>query len=102
MPAHQTCPISDDSALLKLEEQFFEQRELATALDDEIIRLGAIWSEKSERLYRASLDGDTPPRYVYSGPLAHVGGGGLLMHRPQSLKKARRRDQNRPPGGAYS
>ena len=46
---------ADDSELLKLEEQIFEQHEKATAYDDEIIRLSAIWTAKSDRLYREAL-----------------------------------------------
>jgi hypothetical protein len=49
---------SDDSALLKLEEQIFEQYWAATAYDDEIIRLSEIWQAKSRRLYAASLDAE--------------------------------------------
>jgi hypothetical protein len=45
--------------------------------------------------------GIPPPEYI-QGPLAGLFAGGLLMHRPQCLEMARRRDQNRPPGGAYS
>jgi hypothetical protein len=48
----------DDSALVKLEEQIFEQYRLATAYDDEIIRLSNIWSAESKRLYLASLDAE--------------------------------------------
>ena len=40
------------------EEKIFEQYELATAYDDEIIRLSNIWSGESQRLYRQSLDAD--------------------------------------------
>ncbi len=42
---------ADDGDLLKLEEQFFEQHELATAYDDEIIRLSEIWTTECRRLY---------------------------------------------------
>ncbi len=45
----------DDSALLALEEQIFEQQELATAHDDEIIRLAEIWQTKSHGLYEEAL-----------------------------------------------
>jgi hypothetical protein len=45
----------DDSALLALEEQIFEQYWAATAYDDEIIRLSEIWTAESKRLYAASL-----------------------------------------------
>jgi hypothetical protein len=48
----------DDSALLKLEEQIFEQYWAATAYDDEIIRLSEIWTAESKRLYAASLDAE--------------------------------------------
>jgi hypothetical protein len=51
MPAPQACSIADDSELLKLEELIFEQHEKAAAYGDEIIRLSAIWSEESQRLY---------------------------------------------------
>lgn len=50
----------DDSALLKLEEQILEQHRLATAYDDEIIRLSNIWSDESRRIYAASLVGGSP------------------------------------------
>jgi len=52
-PARATLP--DDSALLAMEEQWFEQHELATAYDDEIMRLGTIWRDESERLYQEAL-----------------------------------------------
>jgi hypothetical protein len=45
----------DDSALLALEEQYFEQKELADSYTDEIIRLSAIWQAESERLYQEAL-----------------------------------------------
>ncbi|MEH2627084.1 hypothetical protein V1292_005139 [Bradyrhizobium sp. AZCC 1719] len=54
-PAHQACPIPDDSVLLKLEEQFFEQYELGTAYHDEILKLSEIWQAESERLYKEAL-----------------------------------------------
>jgi hypothetical protein len=46
---------ADDSALLKLEEQIFEQYELATTHHDEIFRLSATWQAESERLYNEAL-----------------------------------------------
>ena len=46
---------ADDGALVKLEEQIFEQHELATAHDDEIFRLSEIWTEESNRLYKEAL-----------------------------------------------
>jgi hypothetical protein len=48
----------NESTLLKLEEQIFEQYEGATAFDDEIIRLSEIWTTESNRLYYASLDAE--------------------------------------------
>jgi hypothetical protein len=45
----------DDSALVKLEEQIFEQYEGAIAYDAEIIRLSEIWTTESHRLYQESL-----------------------------------------------
>lgn len=48
----------DDSELLRLEEQILEQHRLATAYDDEIIRLSEIWMAESKRLYAASLDAE--------------------------------------------
>jgi hypothetical protein len=45
----------DDSALVKLEEQIFEQYEGATAYDAEIIRLSEIWTTESRRLYDEAL-----------------------------------------------
>jgi hypothetical protein len=53
--ATQAIAAPDDSALVRLEEQIFEQYEQATAYDDEIIRLQAIWGAESKRLYQASL-----------------------------------------------
>ena len=50
----------DDSALLALEEQIFEQYWAATAYDAEIIRLSEIWTAESKRLYAASLWGGSP------------------------------------------
>lgn len=52
-PARATPP--DDSALLALEEQWFEQHELATSYHDEIWRLSGIWRAESERLYQEAL-----------------------------------------------
>jgi hypothetical protein len=49
-----TDPV-DDSALLALEEQYFEQKELADSYTDEIVRLAAIWQTESERLYQEAL-----------------------------------------------
>jgi hypothetical protein len=57
MPVQQAC-MADDSALLKLEEQIFEQYEGACAFDDEIIRLSEIWTTESKRLYEESLDAE--------------------------------------------
>ena len=45
----------DDSALVKLEEQIFEQYEGACAFDAEIARLSEIWTEKSLQLYNEAL-----------------------------------------------
>jgi len=47
-----------DATLLELEEKIFEQHELATAYDDEIMRLAKIWNDEGHRLYRQSLDKD--------------------------------------------
>jgi hypothetical protein len=47
----------DDSALVKLEEQIFEEYEAAHAYDDEIIRLGDIWRGELYRLYEEANDG---------------------------------------------
>jgi hypothetical protein len=54
MPVHQACT-ADDSALLKLEEQIFEQYEGAAEYDDEIYRLAMIWTAESNRLYDEAL-----------------------------------------------
>jgi hypothetical protein len=51
MPANQACAVTDDSELLKLEEQIFEQHELAAQYDDEIARVAEIWTAESTRLY---------------------------------------------------
>jgi hypothetical protein len=56
--ASDTAAQLNESALLKLEEQIFEQYEGATAFDDEIIRLSEIWTTESNRLYYASLDAE--------------------------------------------
>jgi hypothetical protein len=48
----------NESTLLKLEEQIFEQYEGACTFDDEIIRLSEIWTTESNRLYYASLDAE--------------------------------------------
>jgi hypothetical protein len=53
VPVHQ-APL-DDSKLLDLEEQFFEQHELAMAHNDEIRRLSEIWGAESNRLYEEAL-----------------------------------------------
>jgi hypothetical protein len=45
----------NESTLLKLEEQIFEQYQGATAYDDEIVRLAEIWRPESRRLYEESL-----------------------------------------------
>jgi hypothetical protein len=49
IPKSIAAPL-DDSALVKLEEQIFEQYEQATAYDDEIIRLSNIWTEEMRRI----------------------------------------------------
>jgi hypothetical protein len=55
MPVHQACMASlDDSALLKLEEQIFEQYEGAAQYDDEIYRLAMIWHTESARRLEAA------------------------------------------------
>jgi hypothetical protein len=50
MPVRQACTIADDSALVKLEELIFEQREGGAQYDDEIIRLQKIWTAEAKRL----------------------------------------------------
>jgi hypothetical protein len=55
MPAHPACAVSDDSGLIRLEEEFFELEEKAAAYDDEIIRLAEIWGAESNRLYQEAL-----------------------------------------------
>jgi hypothetical protein len=45
----------DDSALLKLEEQIFEQYWGAAQYDDEIARLGEIWHREMNRAYTMSI-----------------------------------------------
>jgi hypothetical protein len=45
----------DDSALVELEEQIFEQYEAAHAHDDEILRLHAIWYDEATRLHNEAL-----------------------------------------------
>ena len=46
---------ADDSALVKLEQEIFEQYEAATVYDDEIIRLSEIWNTEGKRLYQEAL-----------------------------------------------
>jgi hypothetical protein len=50
MPVQQTCAFADDSALVKLEELIFEQREGGAQYDGEIIRLQKIWTAEAKRL----------------------------------------------------
>jgi hypothetical protein len=45
----------DDSALLALEEQIFEQHDGAAQYDDEIFRLYEIWTAEAQRLYDEAL-----------------------------------------------
>ena len=45
----------DDSALVELEEQIFEQYEGACAFNAEIVRLSDIWTAESHRLYKEAL-----------------------------------------------
>ena len=47
----------DDSALLRLEEQIFEQYELATAHHDGFFRLSDIWQAESQKLWEMSISG---------------------------------------------
>jgi hypothetical protein len=47
---------ADDSTLLKLEEQIFEQHEAAHAFDDEIDRVVEIWTGEGVRLERKALE----------------------------------------------
>jgi hypothetical protein len=50
MPVQQTCAFADDSALVKLEELIFEQREGGAQYDGEITRLQKIWTAEAKRL----------------------------------------------------
>jgi hypothetical protein len=45
----------DDSALVKLEEQIFEQYDGACAFNEEIMRLSEIWTAERDRLYKEAL-----------------------------------------------
>ena len=47
---------ADDSALLKLEEQIFEQHDAAHAFDDEIDRVVEIWTGEGIRMEREALE----------------------------------------------
>jgi hypothetical protein len=58
MPVRQAC-MADDSALLKLEEQIFEQYESAAAFDPEMIRLQDIWTAELKRLTDAFYTGQS-------------------------------------------
>jgi hypothetical protein len=51
MPVPQACSIADDSELLKLEELIFDNTRRPRLMMTRIIRLSAIWSEGSQRLY---------------------------------------------------
>src|SRR5690348_14067065 len=55
-PAAASPP--DDSVLLALAEEYFEQHELAHSYDDEIERLAAIWQGKYRELHDARLAGN--------------------------------------------
>jgi hypothetical protein len=55
MPPAALAASQDDSALVKLEEQIFEQYQGATAYDAEILRLSKIWTTESCRLYKEAL-----------------------------------------------
>jgi hypothetical protein len=60
-------PVHPDAILLELEEKIFEQHELATAYDDEIMRLAKIWNAESHRLYQEALAAETR-RGIYLSP----------------------------------
>jgi hypothetical protein len=64
MPGVAPAMSADDSVLLKLEEQIFEQYEGATINDDEIYRVHAIWYDECKRLHdeatREIIEGRTP------------------------------------------
>jgi hypothetical protein len=64
MPVAAPAMTADDSMLLKLEEQIFEQYEAAHAHDDEIYRVFEIWTGESKRLCdeatREIIEGRTP------------------------------------------
>jgi hypothetical protein len=49
--------LPNDSGLLKLEEQIFEQYEGATANDDEVYRVFEIWSDEVKRLQMEAIAG---------------------------------------------
>ena len=49
--AIEVASLPDNSELLALEEEIIDQHELATAHDDEMERLAAIWTKESRRLY---------------------------------------------------
>jgi hypothetical protein len=84
MPVHQACAASqDDSALLKLEEQIFEQYEGATAYDAEIIRLSDIWQTESKRRYMESLDSEG------SCPLGPQERWKLITEMPECIEHSR-------------
>jgi hypothetical protein len=55
---HSAAPdffVADDSALLKLEEEIFEQYWGAAQYNAEIVRLAEIWTTESKRLYDEAL-----------------------------------------------
>lgn len=54
-PALASLP--DDSALLALEDQYLEQKELAGAYDEELERLALIWTDKYRELHEAFILG---------------------------------------------
>jgi hypothetical protein len=64
----------NESTLLKLEEQIFEQYEGACTFDDEILRLSEIWTTESHRLYKESLSREVQTG-TYLTPQEQMGAG---------------------------
>jgi hypothetical protein len=84
MPERQARTASqDDSALVKLEAQIFEQYEGAGAFDDKIIRRSEIWTTESNRLYYASLDAEG------NCPLGPKERWALVTDMPESIEHSR-------------
>jgi hypothetical protein len=88
-PMHQACTApQDDRALLKLEEQIFEQYEAAHAYDPELIRLSEIWITEAKRLANEA--------YAGRSSLTHKEQWDLVRAMPESEEHDRLVDLQNP------